>query len=163
VGDFKVGAQTMSLRLIASILLFNAVPAAVAAEQPEALLQAGLYDITYSLELPHLESWAIDKTATLCLRDAGHSAPVLPVLSDNTPFADCVAKHIVFDGAKLSYDIVCAGRDSAKAHANYIVASGAFRGRVAMVMGAKNMTMTETQVGRRRGSCDLAGVPKADR
>jgi hypothetical protein len=155
----------MSLRRIASILFLNAVTAAaVAAEQPEAPLQAGLYDITYSLELPHLESWAIDKTTTLCVRGAGGPGPVtLPVLSDNTPFADCVTKHVVFDGAKLSYDIVCAGRDSAKAHATYIVAPDAFSGRVAMVMGAKNMTMTETQVGRRRGSCDLATAPKADR
>ena len=154
----------MSLGLIASILFLNAVTAAAAAEQPEAPLQAGLYDITYSLELPHLESWAIDKTTTLCIRDAGGPGPVtLPVLSDNTPFADCVTKHVVFDGAKLSYDIVCAGRDSAKAHATYIVEPDAFSGRVAMVMGAKNMTMTETQVGRRRGSCDLATAPKADR
>jgi hypothetical protein len=27
-----------------------------------------------------------------------------------------------------------------------------------MVMGAKNMTMTEVQAGRRVGSCDLAGM-----
>ena len=153
----------MSLRLIASILFFSLLAEAATAEQQQAPLHAGLYDITYSLELPHLENWAVDKTTTICVRDPeGFGPPTLPVLSDNTPFADCVTEHVLFNGANLTYDIVCSGRDSAKAHATYTIAPSAFSGRVAMIMGAKNMTMTEVQVGRRRGSCDLASVPKND-
>jgi hypothetical protein len=152
------------LRFTLSILFFNVLAGIAMAEGPEAPLQAGVYEITYSLELPHLESWAIEKTTTICVRDAKRAgSPPLPVLSDNTPFTDCVTEHVLLDGANLSYDIVCSGRDSAKAHAAYTIAPGAFSGRVAMVMGAKNMTMTEVQVGRRRGSCDLVGVPRGDR
>jgi hypothetical protein len=33
-----------------------------------------------------------------------------------------------------------------------------FRARIAMTMGAKNMTMTEVQTGRRIGSCPLAAM-----
>jgi hypothetical protein len=36
---------------------------------------------------------------------------------------------------------------------------GAFEGRIAMVMGGKNMTMTEVQSGRRVGGCDLSSPP----
>jgi hypothetical protein len=35
----------------------------------------------------------------------------------------------------------------------YELSPNAFNGRVAMVMGAKNMTMTEVQHGRRIGEC----------
>jgi hypothetical protein len=55
---------------------------------------------------------------------------------------------------KLEYDIVCPGRGAAKGHASYVVSDGTFAGRVAMVLGAKNMTMTEVQQGRRIGNCN---------
>jgi hypothetical protein len=35
----------------------------------------------------------------------------------------------------------------------------AFEGRIAMVMGGKNMTMSEVQTGRRVGSCDPSAPP----
>ena len=46
-------------------------------------------------------------------------------------------------------DIMCEGRGAARAHAFYAVRPDGFSGRIAMVLGAKNMTMRELQVGHR--------------
>jgi hypothetical protein len=123
----------------------------------EAALPVGSYAITTRLELPHLERWAIDKTTTICL--SGHAAGdriPIPVLSDNNPYAACVAANLVIDHGRLEYDVLCPGRDAAKAHATYSLAADHFAGRVAMVLGGKNMTMTEVQHARRVGDCGSA-------
>ena len=125
----------------------------------DALLQAGSYEVTFRLELPHLESWAIDRTATICIpAESGDVA--LPVLSGNNPLGECPATNIRRDGATLSFDIRCEGRDAARARALYTLTPDGFAGRIAMVMGGKNMTMTEVQVGRRLGSCGSAAAPQ---
>jgi hypothetical protein len=142
---------------IAAILLLTCLASGAAAE-PETSLRGGSYEITYRLELPHLERWAIDKRRTVCIAETRE--PVLPVLSPNTPFARCRTENWRREGAGLSYDIVCDGRASARAHAAYRYGPGEFTGRIAMVMGAKNMTMTEVQSGRRAGSCDLANAAR---
>ena len=80
----------------------------------------------------------------------------MPVLSANNPFDQCAATNVTTGDATLAYDIVCPGRDAARAHAVYALAPGTFAGRVAMVMGAKNMTMTEVQHARRIGDCEPA-------
>jgi hypothetical protein len=132
-----------------------------AAARADDVLRAGSYEVTYRLELPHVESWAIDKTRTICVADRGEArvAP-LPVLSGNNPLATCPAQNIRREGGMLLFDIVCPGRNAARAHAAYALAADGFKGRIAMVMGAKNMTMTEVQVGHRIGGCDLASAPQ---
>lgn len=152
----------MRLRLISSLVFLSASGIFAAADQPAPSLHGGFYEITYRLELPHVERWAIDKTTTICLPDSnakGSVPAVLPVLSDNNPFGECTAENVQHDSSSLSYDIKCRGRGAARAHAAYTVSPGQFNGRVAMVMGAKNMTMTEVQVGHRVGSCDLTRAP----
>ena len=152
----RLGRKRMRLRLVLSLVFVSASGIFAAAEDPAPSLQGGAYEITYRLELPHVERWAIDKTTTICLSDAEGLVPaMLPVLSDNNPFGECTAANIRQDGSSLGYDIRCRGRDAAKAHATYILSPGHFKGRVAMVLGAKNMTMTEVQTGRRVGNCDF--------
>src|SRR3954451_1424310 len=120
-------------------------------------LSDGLYEITSRLELPHLERWAIDKKTRICLfGDEEDDAIPLPVLSDNNPFAKCSAVNLTTDIGTFRYDIVCPGRDAAKAHAIYEIGPDKFAGRIAMVMGAKNMTMTEVQHAKRVGGCQPA-------
>ncbi|MET0707931.1 MAG: DUF3617 family protein [Tardiphaga sp.] len=120
-------------------------------------LPSGWYEITSRLELPHLERWAIDRTARVCLSGSDTSGAIpVPVLSANAPFATCTATNVTAGDGTLAYDIVCAGRDAARAHAVYALAPDRFAGRVAMVMGAKNMTMTEVQHARRIGDCEPA-------
>jgi Protein of unknown function (DUF3617) len=151
----------MRVSLISSLVVLSAPGIFVAAEELPPSLQSGSYEITYRLELPHVERYAIDKTATICLPGSKESvAASLPVLSDNNPFGECTAVNIQRHGPLLDYDIRCRGRDAAKAHATYTVSAFGFKGRVAMVMGAKNMTMTEVQAGHRIGNCGLAEGPR---
>ena len=124
----------------------------------------GSYEITARLELPHLERWGVDKTTIICLPSlrAGDEIPI-PVLSANNPFAKCTAANLMADGSRLEYDIVCHERGAAKGHAVYQLSANAFTGRIAMVMGAKNMTMTELQHARRIGECSPAKLGSAAR
>jgi hypothetical protein len=133
-------------------VMLTQLPDAVCADS--LTLQMGAYEITVRLELPHLERWAIDQTTRVCLTTpkVGGEIPV-PVLSANTPFAKCSAANLVIDGTTFQYDIVCPERGAAKAHATYTLAPDNFAGRVAIVTGAKNMTMTEVQRARRIGDC----------
>jgi hypothetical protein len=121
------------------------------------LPQGGSYELIARLELPHLERWAVDKTTIVCLPNvrSGNALPI-PVVSANNPFAKCSAVNLTADSPKLEYDIVCPGRGAAKGHATYILSTETFSGRVAMVMGGKNMTMTEVQQARRIGECGPA-------
>jgi Protein of unknown function (DUF3617) len=149
---------TPSRTLLAmTISLMAAPPAFCETRIDEASLPAGSYAITTRLELPHVERWAIDKTTTICL--SGHAASgqiPIPVLSENNPYAACTAANLAIDHGKLDYDVVCPGRGSAKAHATYLLGADRFAGRVAMVMGGKNMTMVEVQRALRVGDCGSA-------
>ena len=131
--------------------------------QPQAtwaegrLPRGGSYELTARLELPHLERWAVDKTTIVCLRNVRSDDELpIPVVSANNPFAKCSAANLAADASKLEYDIVCPGRGAAKGHATYILSTGTLLGRVAMVTGGKNMTMTEIQQARRIGECGPA-------
>jgi len=127
------------------------------AADPLLSLSGGLYEVTSRLELPHLERWAIDKKTRICLfSHEENDAIPLPVLSGNNPFAKCSAANLTTDNGTFQYDIVCLGRDAAKAHAIYELGPDKFTGRIAMVMGAKNMTMTEVQHAKRVGGCQPA-------
>ena len=116
------------LQAACALILGGVLAGAAQADEPAALLQAGSYEVTYRLELPHVESWAIDKTRTICVADAGAArlAP-LPVLSGNNPLATCPAENIRRDGATLRFDIVCAGRNAARARAAYTLGRSEFR------------------------------------
>src|SRR5215471_1048730 len=125
----------------------------------EGLLpQSGSYEITARLELPHLERWAVDKKTIICLPISLNDDELpIPIVSANNPFAKCSSANLTIKTAKLEYDIACPGRGAAKGHAVYLLSDDTFSGRVAMVLGAKNMTMTEVQQGRRIGNCNPWG------
>jgi hypothetical protein len=146
---------TPSRTLLAMMIsLVVAPPAVCETRLDEASLPVGSYAITTRLELPHLERWAIDKTTTICLPSQAAPGQIpIPILSENNPYATCAAANLVIDHGKLEYDVLCPGRDSAKAHATYLLGANHFAGRVAMVMGGKNMTMVEVQHARRVGDC----------
>jgi hypothetical protein len=148
---------TPSWTLLAmTIPLTVAPPILCQTRTDEAPLPVGSYAITTRLELPHVERWAIDKTTTICLsgRAANGQIPI-PILSANNPYGACTAANVVIDHGKLDYDVLCPGRDAAKAHATYLLGADRFAGRVAMVLGGKNMTMTEVQRAHRVGNCSV--------
>ena len=109
------------------------------------------------MEIPNVNAWGWSTTRRLCLpgETLGSAIPI-PVLSPNNPFGDCWAEHVERNSDRLSYDIACSGRDAARAHARYTLLPSGFTGQIAMVFGAKNMTMRELQVGRRLGNCGRA-------
>ncbi len=135
------------------LLLLIATPALA------GLPPAGAYEVVARLQLPNILGWVAQKTTMVCLPPTDASALPLPVLSDNNPFGACWATSVRQDGAELSFDIACPGRGAARAHAAYRLAPAAFEGRIDMVMGGKNMTMTEFQSGRRTGDCSEGGIP----
>jgi hypothetical protein len=150
--------MTRSSRTLAAIALaaISVQPASQVQAEPPSL-RSGLYEMTVRLELPHLERWAVDRSARICLSiDIGNGAIPVPVFSANNPFATCAATNLTSDGKTLQYDIICPGRGAARAHATYELAPDEFAGRVAMVLGAKNMTMTEVQQARRVGDCEAS-------
>jgi Protein of unknown function (DUF3617) len=146
---------------VACALMSAGVLTAVAQAEPNApLLQDGAYEVRVRLELPNVVNYAATSATTICLPYAdGENGAPFPVLSSNNPLQKCPASHVQRDGATLRFDIVCEGRGAARARAVYKLMPGAFEGRIAMVMGGKNMTMTEVQTGRRVGSCDAPGKP----
>jgi hypothetical protein len=147
----------MSKRRLASVLYLIPIVLSDRAYAGGWLLQDGSYEIAFRLELPHLERWAVDKETAACVSEPNEQPRALPpILSDNNPFAGCAAKNVHQDESSLTFDIVCGGRDAARAKATYTLAPGGFHARISMTMGAKNMTMTEVQTGRRIGSCPLA-------
>jgi len=126
----------------------------------EETLRPGAYRVEVRLELPNVLSWSPQKVTTICLPADEDAAP-FPVLSANNPLADCAVNAIRRDGARLTFNLACAGRGAAVAWASYSLKPEEFRGRIAMVMGGKNMTMTEVQFGRRVGKCD-ASAPQPE-
>lgn len=121
-----------------------------------AELLAGAYEVHVRMEIPNVDTWAWSTTKRVCLSDAatGSGMPI-PVLSPNNPFGKCQATSISLNGVNLTYEISCDGRGAARAYAAYTLVPGGFKGRIVMVLGAKNMSMRELQVGRRLGDCDL--------
>jgi hypothetical protein len=125
----------------------------------DAWLKDGVYEMVTRLELPHLERYAIDSAHRVCFAGGWAAGAIpAPVESGNNPFVSCAASHIEFGAKTIEYDIACPGRDSARAHASYRATDDGFVGRVAMVMGGKNMTMTEVVRARRLGACNEAAA-----
>jgi hypothetical protein len=121
----------------------------------DAWLPDGAYQMVTRLELPHLERYAVDSAHPVCFAGGWASGAIpIPVESANHPFASCASQHIALGANTIEYDIACPGRDSARAHASYRATDAGFVGRVAMVMGGKNMTMTEVVRARRLGACN---------
>jgi hypothetical protein len=135
------------------VLAMNAAGPAATGDR-QAVLMDGSYEVEVRLELPHVEDAAVTKLETICISNAnGGGSHGLAVLSDNNPLARCPISNVRETGGSLTFDVVCEGRNGAKASASYLLDSQQFRGRIAMTMGGKNMTMTETQIGRRIGDC----------
>lgn len=142
-------------RLLSTVLL--CVASSAGATEP---LPQGAFAIDAVLQIPNIYSPPWKATRYVCL-DPGKSAALMPipVLSPNNPFSACKAEQLVRTDAKLRYHIACPGRGAARAEASYVLSADGFRGQIAMVLGAKNMTLTEIQVGRRLGDCaDAAAI-----
>jgi hypothetical protein len=148
---------TMMWKTMANLAIGASLAAAGFARNSAAeTLQSGSYDVIVSVELPNVLDTAARKVAKICVTEDGTNAYGLAVLGDNNPLAQCPAVNIRQDRNTLSFDIVCQGANSARASATYVFSPHSFEGHIAMKMGGKNMTMTETQRGHRVGNCTPA-------
>lgn len=118
-------------------------------------LQPGAYEVQVRLELPNLADMTASKIARICIGDPvdAEANQGLAVLSDNNPLAKCPSSNLHADRNEIFFDIQCPGGNAARASARFTLADASFEGRITMKMGGKNMTMTETQSGRRVGDC----------
>lgn len=141
--------EMSNTRLLSAVLLCLASSAGAG----EPALR-GAFAVEAVLQIPNIYSPPWKATRYVCLNPGKRDALLpIPVLSPNNPFAACHAERIVQTDTELRYHIVCPGRGAARAEARYTLSADGFRGYVAMVLGAKNMTLTEIQVGRRLGEC----------
>jgi hypothetical protein len=152
------GRCAMMLVRSGCCLIASLAGPALAAEP--SVLEGGAYEVEVRLELPHLDDMTGRKVVKLCLTaEANGNNHGIAVLSDNNPLARCPVSNVRQDGTVLTFDIACEGRNAAHASARYLLAPTAFRGRIEMQMGGKNMTMTEVQTGHRTGICDAGKTP----
>lgn len=149
-------------RVVAAAILLAVSTHVVRAGEPVLELQGGAYEVAVRLELPHLEDMGVSKTAVICVAGIdGSGDHGLVVLSENNPLGKCPASNFQQRGNTLTFDIACDGLNAAQAKATYALQPQGFQARIAMKMGGKNMTMTETQKGRRIGDCAGAGAPRS--
>lgn len=122
--------------------------------EPAHGLADGLYEVSVRLDLPNLIDGGAAGVAVVCISaTAAGGSHGLAVLSDNNPLSHCPVVNVRRDGMALAFDIVCPGGNAASGRAVFEMRRDRFDGRIAMKMGGKNMTMTETQSGHRVGDC----------
>ena len=138
--------------VLAALMIVAAVQSPANAE---ADLLDGAYEIEVTLQLPHVPDTSTRKVERLCLSRDQPVTYGLVVLSTNNPLSKCPAFNGKSTAGTLSFDVACQGVNAVAGHARYEITPETFRGRIEMKMGGKNMTMTETQVGHRIGSCDM--------
>ncbi len=119
------------------------------------VLKEGAYEIEVRLELPYVSLSNTRKVERVCLGTRQSATFGLAVLSNNNPLGTCPASNAKLSMGTLTFDVRCKGVNAAAGHATYEIMPEYFRGRIEMKMGGKNMTMTEVQVGRRVGACDM--------
>ena len=127
--------------------------AATGADAADSSLTPGLYQIEVRISLPNVQDVAAPLIVTRCLRpDDLESGQAFFVLSDN-PLRSCELVDYQATASTAIYRIACAGPNRGSAVAVFDTRVTTYRGTIKMNMGGKNMTMSETQAGKRIGDC----------
>lgn len=124
-----------------------------AAAQAAPALTPGLYRIEVHIALPNVPHVAAPLVVIRCLSSADlESGQAFFVLSDN-PLARCDLLDYQWGEGLVTYRIDCRGPNRGSAQAAFQTTDMSYRGSIRMNMGGKNMTLSETQAGRKIGSC----------
>lgn len=149
--DTGILAWRRSLIVLASVVVASI---AAGSDAAEPLMAPGLYQIEVRISLPNLQDTAAPIVLTRCVHPADlKSGQAFFILSDN-PLKNCDLMDYQTTSDTAIYRIACAGPNRGSAVAVFDTTSTAYRGTIKMNMGGKNMTMSETQVGRRIGDCE---------
>ena len=123
-------------------------------DAPDPLLKPGLYQVEVRIGLPNVQDTVAPIVLTRCVRPTDlRSGQAFFVLSDN-PLKNCELLDYEVTADTAVYRIACPGPNRGSAVAVFDFSSAAYHGNIKMNMGAKNMTMSETQAGKRVGDCD---------
>ena len=144
------GNQRRVLTALASV-----IPALMATGPDAAnlLLTPGLYRVEVRIALPNVQDAAAPVVVTRCVSPADlESGKAFSVLSKN-PLRNCDLLDYQATDGTATYRIACPGPNRGSAVAVFETTATAYRGSITMNMGGKNMTMSETQAGRRIGNC----------
>jgi hypothetical protein len=149
--------------ILTAVLAALLATGALAAE-PLRALSPGAYDVVIRLRLPHVADIDASGPHRLCIvAGAERASRGLMVLSANNPLAACPIMNVrekrQEDRTTLTFAIACPGGNAAMGDAAFELLEDRFEGVITMKMGGKNMTMTETQSGRRVGACEDRGPP----
>ena len=116
-------------------------------------LLPGLYQVEVRISLPNVAVAAPLLLANRCITpDDLKSGQAFFVLSDN-PLQRCDLVDYQTTATAALYRIVCAGPNRGSAVAVFDTRQNTYQGTIRMNMGGKNMTMSETQTGKRIGDC----------
>jgi hypothetical protein len=119
----------------------------------EPVLTPGLYQVEVRIALPNVQDVAAPLVLTRCVTPPDlQSGRAFFVLSDN-PLKNCALLDYQVTADTATYRIACPGPNMGSAVGAFGLTGTAYRGSIKMNMGGKNMTMSETQVGRRIGDC----------
>jgi uncharacterized protein DUF3617 len=119
----------------------------------DLLLTPGLYQVEVRIALPNVQNVAPPFVLTRCVTPLDvESGQVFFILSEN-PLRTCDLVDYQVNGGAAVYRIACPGANRGSATALFDTTSTTYRGTINMNMGGKNMTMSETQVGKRIGEC----------
>jgi len=116
-------------------------------------LTPGLYQVEVRIGLPHVLDTTGAMILSRCVAAADlDSGQAFFVLSDN-PLKSCDLLDYHPGPDTATYRIACRGPNMGSAVAAFEITKNSYRGTINMNMGGKNMTMSETQVGKRVGDC----------
>jgi Protein of unknown function (DUF3617) len=141
------------MRTFLAVASMVAALAATGSDAADSSLTPGLYQVEVRISLPNVQDVAAPLVMTRCLSsDDLQSGQAFFVLSDN-PLKICELVDYEATAGTAIYRIACAGPNRGSAVAVFDTKGTAYRGTIKMNMGGKNMTMSETQAGRRIGDC----------
>lgn len=120
----------------------------------DTVLVPGLYEVTFTLELPNVATTGIGpSTVRHCITAASlASGEAFAILSDN-PLRACPMVDYLLERDRARYRVACAGPNAPRATGTFDLTANGYRGAISMDMGGKNMTMSERQRARRLGAC----------
>jgi hypothetical protein len=138
--------RNVTLPALVFFFAFEALPA-------EPIPVPGLYRVEVRLELPNVPQAAAQMTLSRCLTESDLASGQAFWLLSRHPLQSCDRLDYETAGQTVRYRIRCPGPNRGHAVATFETKATAYRGRIVMNMGGKNMTMSETQVAARVGDC----------
>ena len=122
--------------------------AAVAGDLP----QGGLYRVEVTLEIPNVQGELAFRSVERCIA-AGEAAEPILVIVSSPKIAECPVVRQAGEVGWIEVEVACERVNTGRARERFELTAAGYTGRIAITMGAKNMTLTEIQRAVRIGDC----------